>query len=164
MTIEELKRKVEDSATYAEIIQHITAKYRITYCCDANDGDYIDGEIWLSKDEYENDVLFQLALAYIDKYGYSVYRDWEDDELDDESEDIYEYFDSWFYSYVKSRDLLLFAGMVDSYCQSIEGIFIRYYLHGKPYGVTYDLDKIFDSKEDIIKTMTWLYENTKENG
>lgn len=93
-----------------EIEDTLNSVYVIDICCDTNDGDYMYNTLIIHEDEFEQDELFMLALSYLSEYGQDISGD-----------------RTWLRDYAVDVDLLIYAGMCDSYCHSIESISIVYY-------------------------------------
>ena len=110
--------------------------YEIYVCCDANDGDCIDNRIYV--DDLFKDELFFLVLCYLcteKAFGYpnsnnnNVFGNYIGGYSEGDK-----FFD-WIEDYCIDSDLLLFAGMCDCFCHSIDYIEITRYSQKVKYRV-----------------------------
>lgn len=103
--------------------------YEIYVRCDANDGDYLDDTFYL--DDITKDELMFLVMCYLNthsafghkKYPEACFGNFIDKDM---------FFD-WLWDYCINYSLLLFAGMCDCFCHSVEDISITHLSQGKQY-------------------------------
>lgn len=129
-----------------EIEDTLNNVYVIDICCDANDGDYMYNTITMHEDDFEQNELFMLVLSYLSEYGEDLSGD-----------------RTWLREYAIDMDLLIFAGMCDSYCHSINSIDIVYYDEdGVAFNVSLPaIDSLFSSEEEAKEYMSLLYERAE---
>lgn len=129
-----------------EIEDTLNNVYVIDVCCDANDGDYMYDTITMHEDNFEQNELFMLVLAYLSEYGEDLSGD-----------------RTWLREYAIDMNLLIFAGMCDSYCHSINSIDIVYYDEdGVAFKVSLPpIDSLFSSEEEAKEYMSSLYERAE---
>lgn len=138
--------------------------YEIYVSCDANDGDYIDNKFYI--DDLFNDELFFLVLCYLcteKAFGYpnnknNKTRNVFGNHIGGYS--IGDNFFDWIEDYCIEKDLLVFAGMCDCFCHSIDYIEITHYTQNAKYSVELpSIDKIFDTEQEMVDYMNKLYDN-----
>lgn len=135
--------------------------YEIYVCCDANDGDCIDDKFY--RDDLFNDELFFLVLCYLCTKKAFGYPNSNNNNVFGNYIGAYskgdKFFD-WIEDYCISEDLLLFAGMCDCFCHSIDYIEITHYTQKTKYSVELpSIDKIFDTEQEMVDYMNKLYDN-----
>lgn len=149
--------------------------YEISVECDANDGDYMH-ETWIVDSFDEIDTLM---IAYLQLNHYDIPQNWKDTVeaykndcnysfggtyLADnwrfnKPEEKYSWIERWAYE----NDYLLYAGMCDSCCHSIESIDVIYYDEtGTICDCIFpDLGELFDSEEEFISYIRQLIDKEK---
>lgn len=136
-----------------------SSTYEVVIECDANDGDYITDSFTMKKDDYENDILLQLVIAYVSSSGKKFRENiWEASYGNHiwENKDL-----PWLKNYVSDKNLLIYCGAIDDRCHSIVDIEVSYFdENGIEYNVELpDLDTYFDTKKEMIDYLNNLYEN-----
>ena len=135
--------------------------YRLYISCDANDGDYINDTLDIPEKEFREDTLFQYVVSYVSKgatcfgkFG-STYEKYIYGNMLYDNEHF-----EWLGDYCTRADLLLYAGMLDDYCHSIDGLGMSYFdSDGIEHTVEIpDFDSLFDTIEEAKEVMNALYE------
>lgn len=139
----DILRKME----FSEKEDTLNNVYVIDITCDANDGDYMYNTIILHEDDFEQDELFMLVLAYVIDHGSHISND-----------------KTWLREYLINRDVLIFAGTYDAYCHSIDSVSIVFYDED---GVAFDVSlpniaNLFESEEEFLAYTTKLNEDEDE--
>lgn len=150
--------------------------FEIKVTCDANDGDYMN-DSWTQKKFNEFEILM---ISYLQLAPYSIPKNWKDSVdafkknrnypfggtyLEDNYRFNKDGENSWIEHWASENGYLLYAGMCDSNCHSIESIDVTYYdENGNPCKCTSpDLGKLFDSEAEFIDYIHKIYGNFYED-
>ena len=136
--------------------------YIIYVECDACDADYMKDTLKVSKSDFEEDELFLLVLSYISKSSGKFTEKW----YASYGQNVQDNMDfPWLGNYLSREGILIYIGMDDTLCHSINSINIVYYdENGKPNKVELpDIDNLFEDKKEFIDYLNKLYEPYEES-
>lgn len=145
-------------AEFTENENTLNSVYKIEVYCDANDGDYMYDTVIVHEDDFEQNELYMLILSYVSTYDGKFGKGGHDVA----NNNLF----PWLESYLAKNELLIFAGMCNSYCHSISGVSIQYYNED---GVEFDIelpniDDLFETKEEFESYLNKLYNEYIKSG